>query len=153
MPKKSEPQQLLVEGKNDQHVIWGLCQQYQLPELFSVKVAAEKSTEGIDAILSILPTKLKEGNLKTLVIVVDADDDLAARWQSLTNKLRESGYHDIPSIPPPEGWVYQPTDPYLPRVGIWIMPNNQLPGMLEDFVAALIPADDALKPKADEILR
>nr|WP_233258533.1 DUF3226 domain-containing protein [[Phormidium] sp. ETS-05] len=33
------------------------------------------------------------------------------------------------------------------------MPNNQLPGMLEDFVAALIPADDALKPKVEKILR
>ncbi|HIK12956.1 MAG TPA: hypothetical protein IGS52_22305 [Oscillatoriaceae cyanobacterium M33_DOE_052] len=152
MPKQSKPQQLLVEGKNDQHVIWGLCQQYQLPELFDVAVASEKSTEGIEALLSGLPAKLKEANLQTLGIVVDADDDLAARWQSLTDKLRESGYQDIPPIPPPEGWVYQPNDPYLPRVGVWIMPNNQLPGMLEDFVAALIPADDALKAKAEAIL-
>jgi hypothetical protein len=28
----------LVEGKNDRHVIWALCQQYQLPETFSVEV-------------------------------------------------------------------------------------------------------------------
>jgi hypothetical protein len=33
------------------------------------------------------------------------------------------------------------------------MPNNQLPGMLEDFVALLMPADDNLRPKAEEILR
>nr|WP_233258534.1 DUF3226 domain-containing protein [[Phormidium] sp. ETS-05] len=98
MPKKSDHHQLLVEGKNDQHVIWGLCQQYQLPELFDV-VASAKSTEGIDALLSGLPARINTRNLNTLGIVVDADDDLVARWQSLTNKLRESGYHDIPSLP------------------------------------------------------
>ena len=35
-PPKPKPQQLLVEGKNDRHVIWALCEQYQLPETFSV---------------------------------------------------------------------------------------------------------------------
>jgi hypothetical protein len=38
---KPKPQQLLVEGKNDQHVIWALCEQYQLPETFSVEVPLE----------------------------------------------------------------------------------------------------------------
>jgi hypothetical protein len=33
------------------------------------------------------------------------------------------------------------------------MPNNQLPGMLEDFVAYLIPPRDRLHPKAEAILR
>ncbi len=32
MPKKLKHRQLLVEGKNDQHVIWALCNQYQLPK-------------------------------------------------------------------------------------------------------------------------
>jgi len=26
-PSQRKPQQLLVEGKNDRHVIWALCQQ------------------------------------------------------------------------------------------------------------------------------
>jgi hypothetical protein len=33
------------------------------------------------------------------------------------------------------------------------MPNNQLPGMLEDFVAHLIPPDDGLRPKAELVLQ
>lgn len=33
------------------------------------------------------------------------------------------------------------------------MPDNQLPGMLEDFVAHLMPPDDALRPKAEAILQ
>jgi hypothetical protein len=37
-PPQPKPQQLLVEAKNDRQVIWALCQQYQLPETFSVEV-------------------------------------------------------------------------------------------------------------------
>ncbi len=166
MSNKSKLQQLLVEGKDDQHVICNLCKQHNLP-LFAASDKKGKGdeegkspkksvevipTEGIEALLDGLPVRIKTRNLETLGIVVDADDDLAVRWQSLTDKLRESGYQNIPSTPPPAGWVYDPIDPYLPRVGVWIMPNNQLPVMLEDFVAALIPADDALKTKAEAIL-
>ena len=38
-------------------------------------------------------------------------------------------------------------------MGIWLMPDNQLPGMLEDFVAQLIPSADTLRGKADAILQ
>ncbi|NEU76137.1 hypothetical protein PI95_027325 [Hassallia byssoidea VB512170] len=151
MSKKSKPHQLLVEGKNDRHVIWALCNQYQLPETFSVEVPAADATEGIEALLDGLPLKLREKNLEILGIVVDADQDLGARWQALGYRLRMSGYQDIPDAPPTEGWVY--TAPELPKVGVWLMPNNQLPGMLEDFVTHLIPANDKLLPKAESILQ
>jgi hypothetical protein len=151
MPKKPKPCQLLVEGKNDQHVIWALCNQYQLPETFSVEVPEEDGTEGIEALLAGLPARLDEPKLQTLGIVVDADRDLAARWQAVRDRLTASGYQNIPKVPPAEGWVYAP--PELPRVGVWLMPDNQLPGMLEDFVARLMPPEDALRPKAEAILQ
>jgi hypothetical protein len=151
MPKKPKPHQLLVEGKNDQHVIWALCNQYQLPETFSVEVAEENGTEGIETLLTGLPARLDEPKLETLGIVVDADSDLAARWQAIRDRLMKSKYENIPQVPPAEGWVYVAPD--LPRVGVWLMPNNQLPGMLENFVAQLIPFDDVLHPKAEAALQ
>ncbi len=154
-PKKlTASQQLLVEGKNDQHVILALCEQYQIPETFTVELPPDK-TEGVESLLAALPVLLNEKKLKTLGIVVDADQDLAARWQSIRDRLIASDYPkaDIPNSPLTEGWVYQPKDVYLKRVGVWVMPDNQLPGMLEDFVALLMPADDSLRPKAEEILR
>ena len=151
MPKKTKPHQLLVEGKNDRHVIWALCNQYQLPETFSVEVAEEKGTEGIEALLAGLPARIDEPKLQTLGIVVDADQDLLARWQAVRNRLLNSGYQTIPTVPPPNGGVY--TQPDKPKIGIWLMPDNQLPGMLEDFVAHLIPSDDSLRPKAEAILQ
>jgi hypothetical protein len=40
----------------------------------------------------------------------------------------------------------------LPIAGIWLMPNNQLPGMLEDFVGFLVPQGDPLWNRAGECL-
>jgi len=139
---------LLVEGKNDQHVIWALCQQHQLPETFSVEIP--RSREGIEGLLDVLPVRLSARGLKALGVVVDADQDLLARWQALKDRLTARGHVDIPATPPASGWVS--SQPELPRVGVWLMPDNQLPGMLEDFVRYLIPPDDALRPKAEAVL-
>lgn len=150
-PPKPKPQQLLVEGKNDRHVISALCAQHQLPETFSIEVPQQEGTDGIEALLSGLSARLKKPDLQTLGIVVDAAQNLLARWQSIGDRLSTSGYQNIPKKPPAEGWVYAPVD--LPKIGVWLMPNNQIPGMLEDFVAHLIPADDTLYPKAQAILQ
>ncbi|VEP11305.1 conserved hypothetical protein [Hyella patelloides LEGE 07179] len=153
MPKKKKleylPQQLLVEGDKDRHVIWALCQKHQLPQNFSVELP--KKAEGIEALLRILPIKLKNEEIKTLGIVVDADLDLTTRWQSVSDKLQESGYQNIPKEIPQTGWIHKQAK--LPKIGVWVMPNNQLPGMLEDFVTYLIPDEDILKVKAEAILQ
>lgn len=160
MPKarkpKAKPQQLLVEGKNDFHVICALCEKYRVPENFSVEIVVNndrkiKETQGIEELLASLPVKLKEENLETLGIVVDADSNLAARWQAVTTRLQKSGYQNIPSIPPATGWI--DTQLELPKIGVWLMPDNKLPGMLEDFVTYLIPSEDKLQVKAEAILR
>ncbi len=48
-----------------------------------------------------------------------------------------------------------PEESLLPRVGVWLMPDNQLNGMLEDFLALLVPAKsllfDRIKKTVDEI--
>ena len=35
-----------------------------------------------------------------------------------------------------------------PRIGIWLMPDNEAPGELEDFVAEMIPDDDPIWPQS-----
>lgn len=150
-PPQTKPQQLLVEGKNDRHVIWALCEQHQLPENFSVEVPYVEDGQGIEALLAELPIRLKQENLRTLGIVIDADQDLSARWQAVRQRLKVSGYQKIPESPPPEGWVYAPTD--LPKVGVWLMPDNQLPGILENFVARLITTGDPLLFQAQSVLQ
>ncbi|MDJ0510161.1 MAG: hypothetical protein QNJ64_13035 [Crocosphaera sp.] len=148
--RQPNPQQLLVEGMNDFHVISALCEKYNVPETFCIPRPDKRKTQGVEALLLELPTILKEKRLKTLGIVVDADQDLQARWQAINNKLKSVGYDNIPKTTCPKGWIYEQKE--LPKIGIWIMPNNQLTGKLEDFVSYLIPDDDQLQLKANEIL-
>ena len=142
---------LLVEGRNDQHVIWALCKQYQVPQSFSVQTPEDREKEGIEALLEGLPLRLKAENLLTLGIVVDVDQDLNARWQAIRNHLTTSGYRDVPRRPLNAGWISASSD--LPRVGVWLMPDNQISGMLEDFVVQLMPPEDDLRPRAERVLQ
>lgn len=106
---------------------------------------------GIDALLEGLSIRLWAENFpKLLGIIVDADQNLANRWASVCNHLVKRGYSDIPPLPVPDGWVS--TADGLPRVGVWLMPNNQVKGILEDFAEKLIPAENQLRPKATYIL-
>jgi hypothetical protein len=157
---KSEPRQLLVEGSDDLHVIRALRGRYKISEeLFSVKIPSDlasfqkenKDEGGKELLLKNLPRKLKESNLETLGVILDADEDLQASWESVRDKLIGFGYQNIPKYPLPEGWIY--SQPEFPKIGVWLMPNNQLPGMLEDFVQSLIPENDLLFPKAEQIIQ
>jgi len=135
---------LLVEGKDDLHVLYALLQHHQVPERFEVK-----NKEGIDNLLNTLPTELKSSDLDNLGIVVDANTSLAGRWASLRDILLRAGDVNVPENPEPNGTmvVLQRPDRAI-RVGIWLMPDNQLPGMLENFIEFLVPAGDGLWPRA-----
>lgn len=131
---------LLVEGNDDLHVVKSLCMAYAVPEVFTII-----DKKGISNLHETLPTELKTSELEVLGILVDADTDLVARWQSLRASLTGAGY-SVPLQPVPEGTILQENE--RPTVGIWLMPDNQLPGLLEHFVAELIPGDDPLWPYA-----
>jgi len=128
---------LVVEGRDDEHVIYSLLAHHKMPEAFQVK-----NKEGIEKLLDTLEVELFPGDLERLGIIVDADTDFTARWQALQNILRRSGYTNLPDNPDPNGTLIQEND--LPVVGIWLMPNNTLPGILEDFISFLVPANDTL---------
>lgn len=152
---------LLVEGHNDAIVLGTLCKtrgiwvQHRnyndadkppaLPFAFECK-----NKLSITQLLNELDAELDESDLQVMGIIVDADTDLMARWQSLSDRLsdRECGYPPLPKIPDANGTIVRVEG--LPVIGIWIMPDNQLNGMLEDFVAALIPGGDALWPYAKQ---
>ena len=142
MPKA----ELLVEGKNDQHVVWALCELYDIPESFSVVIPGE----GVEDLLKSIPTRLKTSKSEMLGIILDADQDIKGRWASVCSKLEQAGYLGLPKNPDENGTIIEREK--MPRVGIWIMPNNKLSGMLEDFVSYLLPDDDRLGIKAKKVL-
>ena len=78
-------------------------------------------------------------------VVIDADTDLAARWQAVQYRLTQAGYDSVPRDPGPGGTILEPPGrTSLPRVGVWVMPDNKTTGILEDFLRFLVPQPDAL---------
>ncbi len=132
---------LLVEGTDDRHVLYALLKHHAVAETFAIT-----DKKGINNILGTLEVELIASDRDHLGIIIDADDDIALRWQSLQDILHSSGYGTIPDQPDPDGTII--LEPGKPDVGIWIMPDNALPGMLEDFIRFLVPPGDSLWPHA-----
>jgi hypothetical protein len=131
---------LLVEGSDDEHVLKHICGERGVGQLDEVKPQGD-----ILRLLENLPVRLKESDVEVLGVVIDADTDLAARWQSLHDRLSKAGYQNVPAHPAPTGTILAPPpDSLLPRVGVWIMPDNQTRGILEDFLRFLVPPGSGL---------
>lgn len=136
---------LLVEGRDDEHVVKSICGRWGLGTIDRIE-----QQEGKDPLLDVLPVKLQESDLAVLGIIMDADTDLAARWQGLADRLSAAGYESVGSLPNPKGTVFiPPGNSLLPKLGIWLMPNNQVTGILEDFLRFLVPQDNALLAHAE----
>ena len=132
---------LLVEGPDDEHVLKHICGNRGIPHLDDIK-----SHGGVERLLDSMPVRLKASEEGDIVgVVIDADIDVAARWRSLSDRLIRVGYTGVPNSPAPEGTILDPPSGILlPRVGIWIMPDNQTKGILEDFLRFLLPARSPL---------
>lgn len=141
----AESRVLLVEGIDDLHVLAHIFKAHGFEgEIFIraqegvEKVKKELDEKYFENLLADLAVELKGSEVVALGIVVDADLDLKARWQSLANKLKDLKYQDVPNLPEPNGTILKHNED-LPKIGVWLMPDNTLPGMLEDFVKLLVP--------------
>ena len=131
---------LLVEGQNDKHVVRHLCKRHQTTPDFDIL-----DRGGLEPLLETVGAELNVLGRKAVGILVDANDDLAARWKSVTDRLLNEGV-TAPRQPTPKGTVIDTIE--KPRVGIWIMPDNTSTGELEDFVMQMIPEGDPVWPLA-----
>lgn len=133
---------LLVEGPDDFHVFSALCEHHHVPELFKIFPCG-----GCSKLLEGFQERFNETDLKALGIIVDADTDFENRWASIRNLLVKAGYPDVPDTIPGTGLILEapPTpDTLLPKVGVWLMPDNTVPGILENFLHYLVPDGDRL---------
>jgi hypothetical protein len=127
---------LLVEGNDDFHVIHSLCKQFTIPVRtldnpsggnFSIK-----DCKGIEVLLEQIPVLFKSSNqLTSLGIIIDADINLTSRWESIRSKLLSLDFN-LPDTLPIKGLISKKGGI---TIGVWIMPNNNINGMLEDFIA------------------
>lgn len=126
---------------------------HDIQESFEVVVPSDldDSADGIDAVMRGIPVRLKQPDFEALGILVDANENLQGRWESIINRLRNEGYHTLPNTPVVGGLILDQQE--KPKVGAWLMPNNQSSGILEDFVRYLIPVNDLIVPKANQYVQ
>ena len=133
---------LLVEGNDDEHVLKHICGNRGIPLLDEVV-----PHEGVEDLLEDIPVRLKAANEEGDVVgvVIDADTALRARWNAIHSRLVNAGYQAVPDDPDANGTILYPhLDSLLPRAGVWIMPDNRTPGILEDFLQFLVPQPNEL---------
>ena len=141
--KEVSNQKLLLEGNDDQRVIWALCKKYNISESFDVI-----NCEGITKLIEQIPVRFKQSSIRIVGIIIDADTNIEDRWSSLKSTLETQGFV-LPAKFPPDGLIAHCNNL---TVGVWIMPNNNLNGMLEDFISFLVPKEDKLLPIVHSVL-
>ena len=138
---------LLVEGENDLHVFLHLKDRVNEEQGVGMPGFCIDEKGGIDRLLDSIANEIKVPDRKTVGIVVDADANPLGRWNEVADRLRELGM-PIPAAPVPGGTCITESA-RLPRVGIWLMPDNGSPGELEDFVQTMVPAGDPVWPSSE----
>ena len=136
---------ILVEVPTDQKVIERLLLVQKLDNI-------EVQEKGGDSIYQSIKAEVM-GDNNTIGIIVDADLDKngvpagEVKWQKISSRLNQIGY-TCPQKHNPSGTIIE--HEALPNVGVWIMPDNESEGIIEDFMNGLINSDDKLLQYVDE---
>ena len=136
---------LLVEGQDDKHVVSHLCSRFQPMPQFQIE-----DKGGVQELLDSIIQEARVSGRKSLGILLDVNDDFNARWSAISDRLRKENI-EVPHTPEPTGTLIDGTI-QTPRIGIWLMPDNETPGELEDFVAEMIPGNDPVWPRARQFI-
>ena len=140
--RSPEKRVLLVEGVDDLHVVRHIRESNSLPESFCIRQKCGRP----NLLKGIRSEILAEGRI-AVGIVVDANNNSQSRWQSIADKLKTAGI-TTPAGPDFNGTIIGGQ----PRVGIWLMPDNESPGELEDFIASMIPSGDPVWPMSEDYI-
>lgn len=149
---------LYVEGRDDLHVIAELLkasgfQMDKEPRDVQIDEAAKGNEgHGRDKLLALIKTAVKASTGNALSFVIDADKSALATWEAVRHRIEEAikeagGSSKLPKTFPADGLVIDVAE-LKSRVGVWIMPDNNNPGILEDFLKELVKDADKLIPHA-----
>lgn len=128
---------LLVEGSDDCNIIKKFCQNNGIKNdsfSFCNCHSDNKVLQKLDAKLKVAP----DIRAKIIGVILDADTDIKKRYQEIKNKLEK---YKLPQNFPTNGLIIEQKN--LPKLGIWIMPDNQDNGALEDFYLKIAGDIDA----------
>ena len=125
---------LLVEGSGDKGVITEILKEWNVPCPF----IRECGSDG--EVFKMLKLYLTNpGQYRTVGVIVDADTYPEGRLQRFLQIVEGGGRYKLNprTSLPPDGLVLDAQEMDAARLGLWVMPDNQGHGMLEDFLSKL----------------
>ncbi len=141
MNNKNYSKILLVEGEEDRRIIPELIEANGVQWIMEKQpIVFIKPCNGYDNLVNpdLIGTYLQASGLLALGMIIDADENPQERWQSIRNASLKT-IPDLPDTLPAEGLIHTTSEGI--RFGIWMMPDNQMRGMLETFIAYMIPTE------------
>ena len=165
---------LFVEGKTDKYVIVQLLKNHGLfahdddtktktPDKVQVVVSVIKSTEGSSGskseILDDIPIRLRSPKHSAIGYIIDADDpaftdwNLQKTWQSVCDRLEKTSVDVEKRDAMPADGFYGLQSKTNTLIGVWLMPDNQRDGSVEDFLRELIDEGDRIASFAETSTR
>lgn len=144
---------LLVEGVSDREILETLLLSRNIEHQVEIKVAGS-ITELLKS--ARLRTELKASGLRSLGLVVDADEKPEGRWKRIAQLFEELGCarRELPNPdkrrPPEDGLVVRLEEGIA--LGAWVMPNNLEQGMMEVFLSYFIQQPDDMWNYSEEVL-
>ena len=133
---------LLVEGVNDCHAVFQLMWLvYRADPVFGIHECGNDD-KVLDSLASrIVSTRPRQ---KVLGLILDADIEGLRSDQVIQGRLdqlaaRVGAYYPLPAVFPEQGLILEPfanrpEADRLPKLGVWLMPNNRAYGMFEDLL-------------------
>ncbi|VAW46250.1 hypothetical protein MNBD_GAMMA04-291 [hydrothermal vent metagenome] len=142
---------LLVEGETDRSFFEEMCKKLSLNTLVQVALPRDlgggyNSKEGVLNHLNVLLPQLEDGQLLNIAVVIDADyiehgSGGKKTLEKVTDILKSFDFALSGSASSSEGLLFNHSDG-LADFGLWVMPNNDGEGMLEDWIKTCIKNDE-----------
>lgn len=133
---------LLVEGVDDWHILGHIAGDFrQSRPDFGIEYCSS-DFDLMDMLGSVLVASNSTKRILGAVLDADADTGVERRFQAIRDRL-EAAY-DFPTEFPAVGLILTPKKSRedcarLPKIGVWLMPDNQQNGILEDLLCEAIP--------------
>ena len=145
----TEKKILIVEGGDEEHFVRHLC---ALVKIGAPKIVDKK---GVPNLIETIRADLSSPGREVIGFVLDANNDMPARWQEISNEFYQEGIN-LPTSPVVDGTIINcrnyVSNISLNQIGLWLMPDNSSSGELENFIMTMIPNDDREWEKAQNYI-
>ena len=150
---------LLVEGEADRAFFELICRNIGLGNTVTVAppkdlAGTHNSREGVFNHLPLLLKQLNDGTITRLAVLVDADSPPNGGFEPtrdrVTGIVAPFGYGSPGTT---NGGLCYPNNDGLSDFGLWVLPNNNSVGMLEDWIKHCVRANEnALLNHAERVI-